>query len=134
MSIASDHVAFFRTNWTDRLVDTATRERTTAPGAFNPVTLTYAAPTQTTVAVSCLIRYGIPQNQFETFQFGQEATDRDWYTVHLEHDADVLPNDRLVITASDNEPDLIGEDLIIVSVSNDTYNTRKQALCIRKAD
>ncbi len=127
MSVWTDAALALRTDFTAARTDTVTTARTTAAGAFNSTTLVYAAPTESAplTAASVLIVYG---NQ-TTFEFGQEATDRDFYTLFLAFDADIATDDRVTVDTCVLDADLVGAVLIVKGFDRDSRNARKAAVC-----
>ncbi len=127
MSIWTDAALVLRPGFTAARTDTVTTARTTAAGAFNSTTLVYAAPTESAplTAASVLIVYG---NQ-TTFEFGEEATDRDLYTLFLAFDADIATDDRVTVDTCVLDADLVGAVLIIKGFDRDSRNARKAAVC-----
>ncbi len=127
MSVWTDAAIALRPAFTAARTDTVTTARTTAAGAFNSTTLVYAAPTESAplIAASVLIVYG---NQ-TTFEFGEEATDRDFYTLFLAFDADIATDDRVTVDTCVLDADLVGAVLIVTAVDRDSRNARKTAVC-----
>ncbi len=127
MSVWTDAALALRPAFTAARTDTVTTARTTAAGAFNSTTLVYAAPTESAplTAASVLIVYG---NQ-TTFEFGEEATDRDLYTIFLAFDADIATDDRVTVDTCVLDADLVGAVLIVKGFDRDSRNARKTAVC-----
>ncbi len=127
MSVWTDAALALRPDFTAARTDTVTTARTTSAGAFNTGTGVYAAPTESEplTTASVLIRYG---NQ-TTFDFGQEATDRDLYTIFLVFDADIQTGDRVTVDTCVLDADLVGDELIVKAVDQDSFNARKTAVC-----
>ncbi len=90
-------------------------------------TLVYASPTESEplTAALVLIVYG---NQ-TTFEFGEEATDRDFYTLFLAFDADIATDDRVTVDTCVLDADLVGAVLIVKGFDRDSRNARKAAVC-----
>ena len=106
--------------------DTITTARTTAAGAFNSTTLLYASPTESEpYSDKALIRYG---NQ-TTVEFGEEAADRDMFTVFTPWDTDIARDDRVTVDVCAQDPDLVGDVLVVLAVDQDGLNSRKAAVC-----
>lgn len=127
MSVWTDAALALRPDFTAARTDTITTARTTTAGAFNTSTGVYAAPTESAPlsGASVLIRYG---NQ-TTFDFGQEASDRDTYTIFLAFDADIVSDDRVTVDTCVLDADLVGDVLIVTAVDQDSFNARKTAVC-----
>ncbi len=127
MSVWTDAAIALRTDFTAARTDTVTTARTTTAGVFNTTTLVYASPTESEplTAASVLIRYG---NQ-TTFEFGEEATDRDLYTLFLAFDADIATDDRVTVDTCVLDADLVGAVLVVTAVDKDSLNPRKTAVC-----
>jgi len=127
VSVWTDAALALRPDFTAARTDTITTARTTTAGVFNTGTGVYAAPT-TSAPLSgalVLIRYG---NQ-TTFDFGQEATDRDMYTIFLAFDADIATDDRVTVDTCVQDADLVGDVLLVIAVDQDSLNPRKTAVC-----
>jgi len=111
----SKEVKILRPYWAASLIDTVTLTRTTAAGAFSTAAGTYAAPSEsTTTGIAALISYGDHTRP----DFGQEAADRDTYTVFMAFDADVQRDDRLTVTAAALDADLVNSELVVRSVAS----------------
>jgi hypothetical protein len=134
LSIASDSVAMFRTEWADRLVDVCTIWHPVMGdnrGAINPTTLQYPAPESPIVTgVACLAR---PSSEGEdsAVLFGQEARTFSGVDVYTAFDltSEVDLDDEVELTSSVNEPLFVGKRLIIRSITHDSYNTRRRLRC-----
>lgn len=132
MSIWTDTATVLSVKFTDARTDTVTTARTSTAGAFNTTTGVYAAPTETAPlsAASVLIRYGVKAAaSFQSFQFGEEATRRDLYTIFLADDADIQADDRVTVDSCALDADLVGDVMIVVDVDQDSLNARKVAIC-----
>ena len=127
MSVWTDAALVLRPAFTAARTDTVTTARTTTAGVFNTTTLVYGAPTESAplAATSVLIVYG---NQ-TTFEFGEEATDRDVYTIFLAFDADIATDDRVTVDTCVLDADLVGAVLIVKGFDRDSRNARKTAVC-----
>ena len=136
MSIATDHVAFFRTRWADRLVDTCTGRRVDDPrGSINPSTYQYDSQSSTVIyddgagsPGACLIR---PMGgQANADEFGQEAQTRIGYTLILPFDATgVIPDDEFTIDTSVTDAEMVGKILIVRAALVDSYRVKTQLIC-----
>ncbi len=126
MSRWTDAATTFRPHFDDAMSDTITTARTTAAGAFNSTTLVYASPTTSApYSDKALVRYG---NQ-TTVEFGEEAADRDMFTVFTPWDTDIARDDRVTVDVCAQDPDLVGDVLVVLAVDQDGLNSRKAAVC-----
>ncbi len=128
MSIASDTVATFRTEWADRFVDACTITDTlndTDRGDINPVTYQYDEQTSSPVYTgACLIRPAMLADRPQVY--GQEARTFTAADLYLPHDSAVVDLDQeALITASVTDPQLVGLVFIIRSIIRDSYLTRR---------
>lgn len=124
MSVASDSLAFFRTQWTERFVDTCTVKRLTG-NSFNDSTGVYTPTYTTQYSGACLVRPLTPGEG----QFGQELVDLRGYTVFVPHDeGDPLPDD-LVDIVSTFDGFLNGKQFVVRNVAGDTYDTVRRLHC-----
>lgn len=128
MSIASDAVAVFRSFWADRFVDTVTVSRHSTGGTFNPTTLKYDGGTETTVySGGALIRPG--GNQAAEEELPNELRTFGQYSVLLPYDsAELDVEDKIAVTASVSDPQLVGKTLRVLSIRRDSYNTRREVI------
>lgn len=126
MSMFTDAALELRVHFAEAMSDTVTVDRTSAAGAFSTAAGTYAGPTvSSTTGITALIRYGDHTRP----DFGQEAADRDVYTLYTPFDTDLVREDRITVTASALDADLVGDVLIVKSVDQGTWNVRKAAVC-----
>ena len=126
MSRFSDAATTLRSHFDDAMSDTITTARTTAAGAFNSTTLVYAAPTASApYSAKALVRYG---NQTDV-EFGEEQAHRDMFTVFTPWDTDILRDDRVTVDVCVQDPDLVGDVLVVLAVNQDGLNARKAAVC-----
>ncbi len=127
MSVWTDAAIALRPFFTAARTDTVTTARTTTAGVFNTGTGVYAGPTESEplTAALVLIVYG---NQ-TTFEFGEEATDRDFYTLFLAFDADIATDDRVTVDTCVLDADLVGTVMIVKGFNRDSRNARKAAVC-----
>lgn len=138
MSIASDHVAFFRAQRADRYVDTVTI-RDQDLGTWNRVTKQYDGGTPAVLYTGgALIRpagaaSGSPRRPAARDR-GDEGEILHDYDVLLPFDAGGVdtfrPNHEITVDASVNETDLVGQVLIIQSITDDSYATFRLLRCI----
>ncbi len=134
MSIWTDTATALRTEFTAALTDTITTARTTTAGALNTTTGVIAAPIESAPLSGAfvLIRFGDKTGTLRTHdvkQFGEEATDRDFYTIFLALDADIIADDRATVDTCVLDADLVGDELVVKSVDQDSFNARKVAVC-----
>ncbi len=127
MSVWTDAALALRPVFTAARTDTITTARTTTAGVFNIGTGVYAAPTESEPLTTALVLivYG---NQ-TTFEFGEEATNRDLYTLFLAFDADIATDDRVTVDTCVLDADLVGAVLIVKGFDRDSRNARKAAVC-----
>ncbi len=130
MSIASDTVATFRTEWADRFVDACQildPLNDTDRGVMNPNSYQYDEQTAGVVYTGvCLIRTagtGVP----DSVMFGQETRVMLQGDIYLPHDAaEVDLDQQVVITASLKDPQLVGKVFVIRAIIRDSYHTRRK--------
>jgi len=127
MSVWTDAAIALRPAFTAARTDTVTTARTTTAGVFNTGTGVYAAPTESAPlsGASVFIQYG---NQ-TTFEFGEEATDRDFYPLFLAFGADIATDDRVTVDTCVLDADLVGAVMIVKGFDRDSRNARKAAVC-----
>ena len=138
MSLASDHVAFFRDQRADRYVDTVTI-RDQDEGTWNRTTKQYDGSTPAVIYTGgALIRPagaagGSPRRP-SAKERGDQAEVLHDYDVMLPFDAGGLdtfrPNHEITVDASVSEADLVGQVLVIQSLTNDSYATFRLLRCI----
>jgi hypothetical protein len=131
MSIATDHVTFFRTRWADRLVDTCTGRRIDDPrGSINTSTYQYDSQSSTVIYTTgpCLLR---PMGgQANADEFGQESQTRIGYTLILPFDASgIIPDDEFTIDTSVTDSEMVGKILIVRGVIYDSYRVKTKLVC-----
>ncbi len=134
MSIWTDTALVLRPEFVAALTDTITTARTTTAGALNTATGVIAAPIESAPysASAALIRLGDKTGTLSTHdikQFGEEAAHRDDYTVFVPFDTDIQTDDRVTIDACALDADLVGDEMIVRSVSQDSLNAAKVAIC-----
>lgn len=130
MSLATDTLAFFRTHWADRMVDTCTIVNR-VKGAVNTTTGVYV-PTDTTLYTgACLVR---PQSASAT-QAGEELVEQRGYLVVIPWNTTAVVVDGLgieeVIVKVDSTRDLLLDvkELVVRNVRTDSYNTARKLDC-----
>lgn len=130
MSIASDTVAIFRSNWAERFVDACQildPLNDTDRGTMDPVTYQYDEQTAGVVYTgACLIR---PANASvpNAVVYGQEARTFAQLDIFLPHDAaEVDLDQQVVVTASLTDVQLVGKVFVIRAIVRDSYNTRRK--------
>ena len=134
MSIASDTVPLFRSEWAVRFVDRCTIFNTVAAadrGAINETTLQYDSQAEGVIAsgVPCLARSSGGND--DAVLFGQEARTFTGIDVYVAHDAAAAidVDHEVELTSSEFEPQLVGLRLVIRSIIRDSYNTRRLLQC-----
>ena len=128
MSVASDHVALFRSEWTSRFVDTVLITDLTSRGTWNRATKQYEAPSTTTVYNGgALIR----AETDTTKNRGLEGEVLYTHSVLVPHDTNAMkPGYSVAVSASLLDTDLTGATMTIQSVHQDSYNTRRELRCL----
>lgn len=129
VSIASDAVATFRTEWADRFIDACVIVdplNATDRGVMNPDTYQYDEQTAGAVYTGpCLIRPADLSD--DATVFGQQAVTFTEGELYLPHDAAAVDLDQQVtITASLTDTQLVGSVWIVRSIMRDSYNTRRK--------
>ena len=121
MSVQTDHVAFFRTQWATRFVDSITIDRTTSRGSFNATTGDYDTPvTANQYTGNALIRPASTSDR----TFGDQTDTRTAYMVYVPNDTTGIQVDDIVnVVASTTDPELDGVALVVRAVEYDTYKT-----------
>ncbi len=124
MTIASDHVAVFRTQWAGRFGDTCDIKRLAARGEINDTTLVYDSESEPNIAtaLSCLYR---PAPAAPTVtEFGQQGISKVDGSFHFAHDAvELQVEDTITLTTSVNSPKLVGKIYRVTAVFVDSYQT-----------
>lgn len=121
MSLASDAVSVFRSEWDSRFIDEGTLRRTTVPGAFNESTGQYGAGTVTDIFSGLVL---IRPESRATADFGERESDVERYAILAPHTAaGARPGDRFTIETSVHDPDLVGAVLVLREVVDDSYLT-----------
>lgn len=128
MSIATDLLSFFRTEWADRLTDTCVVKRETGE-SFSDVT-GVSTPTYTTnYSGPCLVRPVFGPREAGDELFGQELLQTRRYVVHVPYtEADQLPGDLVDIT-SVTDSFLTGKQFVVMNVPGDTLVTNRGLIC-----
>lgn len=129
LSIASDAVSTFRTEWDDRFVDACEIRDTlddTDRGPINTTSYQYDEQTSGLVYTgACLVRPSMLADKPEVY--GQEARTFTSADIYLPHDAAAVDLDQeVLITSSVTDPQLVGLTWVIRSIIRDSYNTRRQ--------
>ncbi len=124
MTIASDHVAVFRTQWVGRFIDTCDIKRLAVRGDINDTTLIYDAESEPNVATGqpCVFR---PVDTVPTVvEFGQQGISRLGGQIHMAHDAPELQvEDTITMVTSVNSPKVVGKIYRVTAVHVDSYQT-----------
>lgn len=124
MSIASDHVTVFRSQWADRFVDTCDVRRLASRGAINTTTLVYDSESEPDIATGQPCAYRPSNTTPQVTEFGQQGISRVDGTVHFAHDAPELEvEDTIVMVTSVDSPKIVGKLLRVTAVHFDTYQT-----------
>ena len=136
MSIASDHVAFFRTARADRYVDTITVKDRTTRGTWNRTTKQHATDTTSTVYTwSALIRpagaASPGSSSFGSSTRGMQAEVLFDFFIYTPVTATgIVVGNTVTIDASLLAADLVGATMTVQSVENDSYETRRTFKCL----
>ncbi len=128
VSVASDHVAFFRTQRADRYVDTITITDLTSRGTFNRTTKAYDTPSTSTVYNGgALLRPGTASTKSRGGE-GEVIFDVD---IQLPYTATgIQVGNQVTVDASVLNADLVGEVLTVAHVGQvDTYDTHRLLGC-----
>lgn len=124
MSIATDLLPFFRTQWATRLTDTCVVKRF-ATNVLNQTTGVYEPTYANNYSGPCLVR---PLSAAEV-QVGQELVATHGYTVFLPStEDDQLPEDIVDVTSA-TDTFLTGKSFVVTNVEGDTYNTVRRLIC-----
>lgn len=131
MTVITDHVAWFRQRWADRIAgagDSVTIRRKTGE-TVNPttgvVTPVYAEPPNPIYSGKGIWRPGV---QTDT-QFGEQQVELAFGTLFLPYTATgIEPDDEVVISVS-ADGELSSKVLVVRAVSADTYVTRRALFC-----
>lgn len=131
MSLASDSVALFRSQWASRFVDEVSVVRFSSGGTYNPTTRKHDATADSTIVAAgspnALIRPGGGEADEE--QLAVEQRTYTEYDVLLPHDTPELQvEDRISVVASVSEPELVGKTLTVTAIVRDSYNTRRRVV------
>jgi hypothetical protein len=135
VSVASDHVAFFRTQRTDRYIDTVTITDLTSRGSWNRTTKQYGTPSTTTVYTGgALIR---PAGAAVSGATGAGAVGRgkqaevlfDFFVYLPVTATGVQVGNVVTVDATLLASDLVGVTMSVQSIENDSYETRRTLEC-----
>ena len=124
MSVASDSLAFFRTQWAERFVDTCVVKRQTG-SSFNDTTGVRTPTFTTQYSGPCLVR---PRTSHDT-QYGQEQVVVFNHVLELPWDEDDPARGDLADITSTRDGKLNGKQFIVNGIPTDTYNTHRILLC-----
>lgn len=128
MSIASDHVAVFRTHRADRYVDTCDVKRLASRGAINDTTLLYPSESEPNIATGQACLYRPTSTTPEVTDFGQQGISRLDGTFHFAHDAlELKVEDTITLVTSVSSPKLVGKVFRVKAVHFDSYQTHMWA-------
>ena len=129
MSIPVAHLPFFRTEWATRLTDTCVVSRST-PGALNTTTGEYTPSLAEQYSGPCLVRPAAPGS----VEAGEEQVETFDYIVFVPYtEVDPLPDDIVVITSA-TDTFLTGKQLVVQSISGDTYVTVRRLFCVEEVN
>lgn len=124
MSIATDLLPFFRTQWASRFTDTCVVKRF-ATNVLNQTTGVYEPTYTNNYSGPCLVRPNAPA----AVQAGQELVATHDYTVFIPStEDDQLPEDIVDVTSA-TDTFLTGKSFVVTNVEGDTYNTRRALTC-----
>lgn len=129
MSIAADHIPFFRAAWADRYVDHITFARPTR-GSYDPKSKQYETPpgNQIVYTGACLITPIV--GPVSPSEFGLGASTRYDYTVRLPYTAPILRPDTVgTVDGSEHDPALVGVALTVRACRPGSYRTSTVAYC-----
>lgn len=129
MSIFTEAVPFFRTQYAAALADICTIRRGTGRGTFNTGTGAYDAPPAPTVVYTgaCLARPSSSEALQE--DRGQEAIQVVPYDIFLPDTVDTVEHDDEVTMDTTLDGQLTGEVLLVVNVVRDSYDARRKLEC-----
>lgn len=128
MTIASEHVTVFRTQWASRFVDTCDIRRLDARGDINDTTLVYDAESEPNIATgqACLFRPG--SGAPTVTEFGQQGISKLDAQIHFAHNAvELRVEDTITIVTSVSSPKLAGKIYRVTAVWFDSYQTHMWA-------
>ena len=124
MSVPTDTLSFFRTQWATRLVDTCVVKRITG-NSFSDTTGVNTPTYTTQYSGDCLVRPLAPGSA----EFGQELVETRGYTVFVPYDEeDPLPDDLVDITST-FDGFLDGKQFVVRNIAGDTYDTVRRLIC-----
>lgn len=128
MSIWTDAVPFFRTQFDAAMVDTCTVAAVTDRGTFNPATGRYSSPSGSDIySGQCLIR---PDQTFEDRERADAEVVVGRYTIIVPHDTvGIQPDDQVTVDTCTLDPGLVGEILTIREVGYDSHIARRVLSC-----
>lgn len=129
MSIASDTVALFRSEWDSRFIDTISVDAPDSGGTLNTTTLKYdgATPGANRYSGGALVRIPTGGVREEETQESRTKVAVDVYVPYSV--INVEPDDVVTVSASLYEPELVGASIVVRSVEADSYNTRRLLRC-----
>ncbi len=127
MTIPSSTVATFRTQWTDRFIDTVTFVRVTGRGTMNTSTLLYTGDTESEIYSGVALVRPVKTTDEDS---GQQQVTISEVDVFMPHDAgDFQPEDEGTIDTTVHDTDLVGKTMRVTEVEYDTYLTRTRVRC-----
>ena len=124
MSIASDALTFFRTEWADRLVDSCVVKEETGT-SFNSGTGVYTPTYTTRYTGACLVR---PASESDA-SYGQRLVVVFSHVVSIPWNQNTVTVNDLVDVTSTFDGKLNGKQFIVRGIPTDTYTTHRILLC-----
>lgn len=124
MSVATDKLAFFRTQWTDRFTDSCVVKEETGT-ILNQTTGVYEPTFTTRYSGACLVRPATDRDA----DYGQQLVVVFDHVVFIPWDETAPDVNHLIDVTSATDPKLTGKQFIIRGIPRDTYVTRRMLLC-----
>lgn len=125
MSVWTDTLSTFRSLFDAAMVDTVTVTRTTSRGTLNTTTGRYTPTTVTVHSGAALIR---PAGH-GTVTFGEENLEVSRPIVLLPSSVGrIEPEDVITVTASPQNPQLVGAVLVVREVQEDSHDARAKVI------
>jgi hypothetical protein len=128
VTIATDHVTFFRTERTARYVDTVTITDKTSVGTWNRATKVYDTPTNSTVYTGAALLRPASATTTNRGEQGEVLYD---FTLYLPDTATGIGvGNTVTVDASLLATDLVGAELTVQDVGNDSLETHRAIQCL----
>jgi len=124
MSLASDTLPFFRTQWATRFTDTCVVKEETGR-TLNTTTGIYTPTYTTRYSGACLVR---PASESDA-AYGQQLVVVFDHVVMIPWDETAPAVNHLVDITSATDPKLTGKQMIVRGIPGDTYTTHRILLC-----